>query len=614
MRKTIFLSILLCLIGALYSNAQIERKELIHFDHDDSDLKPEEKSKIESFIETLQSLSGVNLRIIGHTDQDGNPDYNQKLSKERAEQTLEHIRSLGYPIDNVEIAYHGESHLLSQSDSETSKETNRRVELIANINDYSTVQKVFSHLVHENQSINVIDPKKENHIELPKGTKLNIPSHAFEYADGTPVDDAHVSIECVEALSYADMLMHNLATQTEEGMIETGGMVNLSANANGQEVQLREGKFIEISLPAKNSKDGMQVFTPVQTGEVITWEPTNQSVSIEEYRTKTRMTDVDLSPLLDYQPVDRVVPTLHFEEMPPMPRKKRKPYPPSKYVYSKKKYDEVYAKYERKLAEYQQSEKEFNRKWENWISEIRSRTALIRDYRDSLIANKLNKRLAISQKRLEDNIDKKPQDKLVVDLFGFIYKPVGKINLNSDFLFKKAFKHQLKNVQDHYNLPEYNDYVKKRAGAWLSSFSFIYNRMNSEINYAKCGRKYCDPYMDVMRTYVFKTDRLDWINCDRFLDIPKEELTNLEIANADPYTKYYLIFKDIKSMIVPIKSGKVAIFRNIPIGEKVRIAAIKTEDNQIHFDSKDMIIKANQTVAMDLHVSRLNDLKEALGD
>src|SRR5699024_6641466 len=55
------------------------------FDFDKSDLKDSEKETLEEVIDILEELeNGQDIQVNGHTDNEGDPDYNMKLSEERA--------------------------------------------------------------------------------------------------------------------------------------------------------------------------------------------------------------------------------------------------------------------------------------------------------------------------------------------------------------------------------------------------------------------------------------------------------------------------------------------------------------------------------------------------
>jgi outer membrane protein OmpA-like peptidoglycan-associated protein len=70
------------------------------------------------------------LVIEGHTDKRGPEDFNNWLSKERAERTRRMLVDLGFPPDKVEVAGYGERVPRKEGDSEADYQANRRVEFV----------------------------------------------------------------------------------------------------------------------------------------------------------------------------------------------------------------------------------------------------------------------------------------------------------------------------------------------------------------------------------------------------------------------------------------------------------------------------------------------------
>lgn len=86
-----------------------------------------------------------------------------------------------------------------------------------------------------------------------KGTKLIIPARAFvlEEDPAVPVK-ARVELRVIEVYNSVDMFRYHLNTQREGGeLLESAGMVYLQAYAEGEKLQLKEGKEILLGFPKK---------------------------------------------------------------------------------------------------------------------------------------------------------------------------------------------------------------------------------------------------------------------------------------------------------------------------------------------------------------------------
>lgn len=100
----------------------------INFDVDKAILKPESITIIKQIKEYLDSNPNIKLLIGGHTDSDGDDNYNLKLSKERAESVKNQLVEMGILSSRLEAKGFGESSPLDTQKTSLAKALNRRVE------------------------------------------------------------------------------------------------------------------------------------------------------------------------------------------------------------------------------------------------------------------------------------------------------------------------------------------------------------------------------------------------------------------------------------------------------------------------------------------------------
>ncbi|WCL80920.1 cell envelope biogenesis protein OmpA [Saprospira sp. CCB-QB6] len=72
---------------------------------------------------------------------------------------------------------------------------------------------------------------------------------------------------------------------------------------------------------------------------------------------------------------------------------------------------------------------------------------------------------------------------------------------------------------------------------------------------------------------------LGWINCDRFLNDDVDKM-NLTLANASTNTQYFLIFKNINSIM---RANSQAAFSNVPKAYQAKLIGIKYLGDQLEF-------------------------------
>jgi OmpA-OmpF porin, OOP family len=103
----------------------------IYFDTGKSEIKPESEKAIGEIAKLLKADGGLNLYVVGHTDNVGGLDANVKLSQSRADavvQTL--VRTHGIPASRLKSFGVGPCSPVASNDQEEGKAKNRRVELV----------------------------------------------------------------------------------------------------------------------------------------------------------------------------------------------------------------------------------------------------------------------------------------------------------------------------------------------------------------------------------------------------------------------------------------------------------------------------------------------------
>lgn len=103
----------------------------IYFDVNKDVVKPESYPSIKEIAAILNENPGVRVKIIGHTDSDGEDKFNLDLSKRRAAAVKNYLTAnFGIDASRLETDGKGESAPVAPNDNMTNKALNRRVEFI----------------------------------------------------------------------------------------------------------------------------------------------------------------------------------------------------------------------------------------------------------------------------------------------------------------------------------------------------------------------------------------------------------------------------------------------------------------------------------------------------
>ncbi|MBO9570773.1 MAG: OmpA family protein [Chitinophagaceae bacterium] len=103
----------------------------ILFDVNSDVVKAESYGTIKDIANVLKENAGVKVKIVGHTDSDGDDKANLDLSKRRAESVKNALTTeFGIDASRIETDGKGESQPVDKSDTPVGKANNRRVEFI----------------------------------------------------------------------------------------------------------------------------------------------------------------------------------------------------------------------------------------------------------------------------------------------------------------------------------------------------------------------------------------------------------------------------------------------------------------------------------------------------
>lgn len=103
----------------------------IYFDVNADQVKPESYGTIKSIADVLNENAGVKIKIIGHTDSDGNDAANLDLSKRRAASVKnELVKTFGIDASRIATDGKGETQPVVPNTTSANKALNRRVEFI----------------------------------------------------------------------------------------------------------------------------------------------------------------------------------------------------------------------------------------------------------------------------------------------------------------------------------------------------------------------------------------------------------------------------------------------------------------------------------------------------
>ncbi|HAV4462869.1 OmpA family protein [Acinetobacter baumannii] len=104
--------------------------ERLLFDFNDATLKQSHEAELTRLANQLNKYDLNKLKIVGHTDDVGNPEYNQKLSEERAQSVANLFLTHGFKKENIHVIGRGSTQPYVPNTTNENRAINRRVAIV----------------------------------------------------------------------------------------------------------------------------------------------------------------------------------------------------------------------------------------------------------------------------------------------------------------------------------------------------------------------------------------------------------------------------------------------------------------------------------------------------
>src|SRR5207342_594304 len=101
----------------------------LNFTFNGTELQADDKAHLDKIAEFMTTHKDVHLVAAGYTDDVGNRNYNEGLSKRRAHMVGDYLKAKGVPESRVVLLWYGLTNPLVPNDSPENRAKNRRVEI-----------------------------------------------------------------------------------------------------------------------------------------------------------------------------------------------------------------------------------------------------------------------------------------------------------------------------------------------------------------------------------------------------------------------------------------------------------------------------------------------------
>jgi hypothetical protein len=542
---------------------QNEPNQSVFFDTDKAILRPEAQMVLKELAESARKKPQLTLRLQGNTDADGSDAHNLQLSERRTAAVRNFLINQGISAEKIKISALGKSKPLADNASADGKQRNRRVDIsfesantqtLSSSKTASPFEKGKSYHIMRLYKELGLTPQtftvKSNRDTIIRGEK-GTQLHFPANAFAGVAEGTSVEIKLKECYDYASILAENLTTKSDDKLLQTGGMIYVQATANGKELTLQKPMDIQFSS-AESKLKGMELFSgerKMDKNGAMNWTPLRASVDGLELSSEANF---DTSILKKYQNADNVYLNYYLHETTA----------PMSYIMDLTDTDSIF-------AEFPVYGKVVNPK--------------VKYYPRS--TSYAGNSMGVYACQYTDFIEK---DKLIIH--------------------RAAFN----DVYKFYKVNTYDELQKQDTSLWNQQYREKTAKMQAaRIQAIKDLDKKRE--IGVLVGEVFKTNKLNYINCDRFVNYPANQLISLNVNDGGKaaYDSKVILKKD-----KVVLSGFAEVDKKINFGLVVKnveavIVAMKIENGQSYLAMHDFI---TSSAPIDLKFEALSpeEIKERL--
>lgn len=437
-----------------------------------------------------------------------------------------------------------------------------------------SLSDVYKHFEKKPQVFS-IRTDRDTTIICKEGTTIQIKANSFiSEKTGNPISGI-IQLKVKEYYKISDMILANLTTTSFGKILETGGMIYISATADNENCIIKPNSNIEIGFPYLNKKEEMALFYGEQANNIIDWKLGNK---IDDVQIDDELTLVWVAPKEESNSEVFFI----VEDMPEFPGG-----------------EQAMRRFLKENAIYPTSM--LNKNIEGKVT-----VTFVVDSE----GNTTNIRVVNG---LDETLDKSA----VYAVSNFpIWKPGRQRGRPVDVSYT---------VSVNFSAPDgelSREEINKSKVLEEKLKSFKYDNESTKfLSNSERNRKfekniedenYNETSVFDVNRYLFSTTQLGWLNCDRFLK-ENRKLTDLFILNENSKnTIVNVIFHRFKSLVPGNIESEKIVFRNIPEGEKVTIVAVKADESKILFSVTETAVTEKKEVTLDFQQVTLELLKKEM--
>ncbi|MCT4622608.1 MAG: OmpA family protein [Schleiferiaceae bacterium] len=525
----------------------------IFFNSDVYELSEKNQQQLDEIISSIPNGAEFEIYIKGFTDDVGTNEYNIGLSERRALAVKNYMVSKGLKAKLINMEYYGEEQPSRPNSTENNRRFNRRVSVQLTTIYFNDLDDLHNELNSKTRTTFQINSTKQNKLEGKLGTQLLVDPGSFVDANGNPIE-GEIEFELVEATQFQNFISHNLATISDGKMLVSGGMVQLKATQNGQELDLNENS-ITMVVPTNQVANGMELFTS-ETGE--NWENTGQKVN-------------NRFPL----------------NLPPYPNMvySKKPLPVYRVDSSNYPVKPKLAKKPRELKTPRQEDYMPKIKWYQflWKGKIERKA----NERYLAAMERYENRRLVYEKKME--LYKRDKTSLIQTMEDY-NEAVAQWNIdneNARATFYTSTEYLSTVEQNRLSAEAAQDQYEEDVKQWKEIKAEKVKERTEKLMALGISNE------NDIKDYVLSVGDLNWVNIDKFYKLEAKNTRTLTATDPDnTQEQVFVVFNNINSLLALNKNEDNEYFiENIPKNEKASLLAYKVIDGKVYVSYQPISVK-----------------------
>ncbi len=115
-----------------------------------------------------------------------------------------------------------------------------------------------------------------------------------------------------------------------------------------------------------------------------------------------------------------------------------------------------------------------------------------------------------------------------------------------------------------------------------------------------------------LNKYLFETNRLGWVNCEKFLKEEKEMTSLTIVESVDAIIEAKVVLKDFNSVLPVFQEEGKYIAPSVPVGEKVFVVGLGKVGEEIYLAVKETVVQKNHKESLEFKLESPENIRKKL--